>query len=221
MRCAVFRLSSDNEVSQFSSVAVSAFSLLGAEAPFWSEGDSTATNPAALTYVLDYFLTKYERRAEIRYRLLAWYCGSHLGNLVSEFATCTTVHGNGNRRDNGGLAATCIRVFKYLMPQYIDAATKTLRSLCDDIVQQSDTLAPHCERLAKLYGQETMPDRLLLQLKSGDPATLFSVLYDLLLVCQERPVVTRFWLFSACARTLLRAIPGRASMTANHTHETP
>ena len=191
-------------------------------------GDGVSTNEAAAKRVLKHFREFRSARDGVRleYTLLVWRCASHQGNLVVHVAICGCVVGEPVR--NSDLCGTCVRLYKYLMVSYIEEFAANLRlyllrsvelhvgTLDANIVSLRDQAL----RLQELYGHGVLPDELLevynigLQcpLHACSPTALveavrrrfYDTLYKLVLLIEERPVVTRFWTFTNCVWALCR-----------------
>ncbi|CAK0828358.1 unnamed protein product [Prorocentrum cordatum] len=180
-------------------------------------GDGTNTNPASLRRVLAHFLVSYKHKQLLRYRLVAWTCGSHTANLCTEFAVAQGKHGP-------ALQATCVRVFKYLIPQYVDQQAINLKDIAAKLTIVPGSPLRVEDRpdypLFLLYGEDVLPVRLrkILNVSMGsmthvtDAATphpvlkglLYTALYEDLLVVEEKPTTSRFWLFASACWTLLK-----------------
>ena len=186
-------------------------------------GDGINTNESAAKKVLHHL---YHQASSVDYRLLVWRCASHQANLVVVVAIAGRL--GGKPLDDNPLCATLSRLFKHLIPAYHDIFAAQLRAevarrfrLVHDVNSpETLQLQERSRRLASLYGRAVLPDEVL-QLRnrnlsamehvshSGtDPVPLQQRMYDLLrrlvLVSEERPVVTRFFLFTPCCFSLLR-----------------
>lgn len=186
-------------------------------------GDGINTNECAAKKLLHHL----HRHAEsVAYRLLVWRCASHQANLVVVVAIAGRL--GGNPLDDSPLCATLSRLFKHLIPAYHDLFAAQLRAevarsfrLVHDVNSpETKQLQERSRRLAALYGPAVLPDEVL-QIRNRslsamehvsqpgtDPVPLQQRMYDLLrrlvLVSEERPVVTRFFLFTPCCFSLLR-----------------
>ena len=128
--------------------------------------------------------------------------------------------------DNSPLVATCVRFFKYLMPEYAAEFVARLRAVVEARLQLRIGEPPPAAvaqwaGLQDLYGKRVIPDSLC-SLVNGAPGALEhwsraagrsreSLVADVTLEVErrclrseERPVTTRFWLFEGCAQTLFR-----------------
>jgi hypothetical protein len=177
-------------------------------------GDGVNTNENAAKKVLHELVSNIGRG--LRYRLLVWKCSSHQANLLCAVAVCGKLSAD---RQESSLCATLSRMFKYIFPSYMLELTWSLREYVhrhfkfvveaedseETIAQQSRTA-----RLLDLYGEEVLPKALLAvknrHLSAMEHVTrpggiseeeakkeMGDVLCRLVLVAQERPVVTRFF----------------------------
>jgi len=189
-------------------------------------GDAVPTNEAAAKRVWKYF-RHHARRLGLRYSLLVIKCSSHQSNLVVQVAICGKVLKKAVEVD--ALCGTCSRLFKYLMADYLeDFATALKRqvlakfSILEEDEGSADTIMhrQHSKRMQELYGKDVLPDELLALFNKrlhefetvAPPGTnkkdlygrVYRTLYRWLFIANEKPIVTRFWLFSSCVWTLLR-----------------
>ena len=124
------------------------------------------------------------------------------------------------------MCANISRLFKYLVPAYVDEFDTNLRAYIvgrrERILVHSD-IVPEAERAAHdfrcLYGSRVFPESIVRLLNvdvrllrhAGPPGTsvssvcggLCSELYKRVFLVETRPIVTRFWLFGECAFALL------------------
>ena len=182
-------------------------------------GDAVNTNENAARRVLRYMLT----HSDVQYFMIVIKCGSHQSNLVVMTAVCG---GKFNKpSEQCGVAGTCVRFFKYLMPAYSEEFGLSLWSYLDrelQLVPLSEQTPDSIERMrsmVELYGESVIPADVaqLCNCQLGDLkhacATgadradicrrFFAILRRRILVLEERPTVTRFWLFTACVNILL------------------
>ena len=143
-------------------------------------------------------------------------------------AICGDIIANPVSRDD--VCANCSRLFRHLIPDDLEEFSSSLRHIVDNmkIVYGSpadEHIVPVSEReptrnLQALYGPDVLPDDLLLLLNfrvgeiahvcsaEADEARarrdMFRALSKHMLLIEERPIVTRFWLFSQCVFALLR-----------------
>ena len=190
-------------------------------------GDGIGTNAAAARYLLP-MAQKLGLESNIDYKLVVLKCGSHAANLVVMVAVCGRILSNPVENDR--LAGTCSRVFKHIIPDYIEEISFNLRKHVMDnflVTQPPDkasmfniALLAHDDVLQKIYGKQVLPDTLMQffncgigffgrELAPGEAemdarATAYSLLYRYLLRVEDRPTVTRFWLFADCVYTLMR-----------------
>jgi hypothetical protein len=197
-------------------------------------GDAVNTNGNACRRVFLYF-TVHSRRLGIRYSVICTKCGSHQANLVVQVAICGTAMAN--PIDDNLLCGTCSRLFKYLIPDYLEEFAANLRTyvleevhLVHDVGSlEAEEACSKAYKLQALYGEAVLPPALLslcnrelrkLEIlcapgtdRQEKCAKLFQLLYRLLLKLQVKPIVTRFFLFGDCVFTLLLmdllGIPGK------------
>lgn len=121
------------------------------------------------------------------------------------------------------MCAILSRFFNLLLPTYVDGLAAELRRW---VVQTSDLICgsprPYQRRaghgLLQLFSPAVFPDELVellnvsvLHLRRAEPSGklaafrggTFSTLHKLLWKTQNRPIITRFWLFTECANALL------------------
>ena len=187
-------------------------------------GDGINTNEAAAKRLFEH----YGRRAGgiLQYRLISWRCASHQANLVVEVALCGKLLSR--PLEENDLAANCSRFFKYLLAEHCDQFATALRRHIASTLQfnryDSKAAAPPPSEavlnMQRLYGNDVFPDSLVDIFPSDlsgwtcpcpDNAELasvrarvYQVLYRHVLQVEERPVVTRFWLFTNCVFCFLR-----------------
>ena len=183
-------------------------------------GDGISTNEAALKRVRWHFRTK--PCPWMDYFVVAWKCGSHQANLVVAVAICGFEHHKKNK-----LCCACVRLFKYLIPDYAEEFGRSLRRYVTDNLKLTVCPSPNdnCPfrqeraRLQLLYGAQVFPScigevlsgnfrELEVVSQTGDDRAemcgkVYSMLFELLIVAQEKPIVTRFFLFAKCVFTLL------------------
>ncbi len=183
-------------------------------------GDGVPTNMAAARRLLH----SYRKDAHVEYRLIVWLCAAHQANLVVQVAICGSLLADPVNQN--GLCGTCSRLFKYLISDYFDEFSSSLRSWVTESLRLVQAHQEEVERhrhqvegLRALYGEEVLPDSLLrfynVTLQRPDHKVcgqadlrelrgqLFSELQRRILRVEEHPIVTRFWLFGTCVRTLL------------------
>lgn len=187
-------------------------------------GDGIQTNDSACRRLLHYF-SRRARELGIRYGLVVCICASHKANLVVVVAICGHLVKDAAKVDP--IAATCTRVFKYLVVDYLEEFSFNLRRAIGErltVVHDvgSELSAQHNQRalsLQRLYGEGVLPPALLGILnrelfawehccpspeeRPRACSMLFDVLSKHLLRLEERPVPTRFWLFTSCVWALL------------------
>ena len=137
------------------------------------------------------------------YRLIVVRCASHQANLAVR-AAITKPAVETNVPD---LEATCVRMYKYLLPIYHEEFLANLRNwVTGPCFDGRWSLDDNIDRLQGLYGPEVLPHNLLKVLRES-PVEKSAALFELernLLRSQERPTVTRFWLFTECVFGLVR-----------------
>ena len=191
-------------------------------------GDGIFTNAAAAR-----LLWSWAAAAPVapNYRLLVFTCSTHAANLVVRTAICD----DARNADSHPLVATCVRFFKYLMPEYAAEFAARLRAHVEARLQVHlsaplPAVVAQWVGLQELYGKRVIPDSLC-SLVNGAPGVLEhwvgavgrssgspaargsrqSLVADVALEVErrclrseERPVITRFWLFEGCVQTLFR-----------------
>jgi len=151
-------------------------------------------------------------------------------------ATCTKVAICGKRLakadETDAICCAASRFFKYLVPTYAEEFAHSLKQLVVSRLQLAPdgarTPPPEVELFRDLYGEDVVPANVaeVLNVSLGTwthaavtgetmasiRGRLFAALYKAILVANEKPVVTRFWTFGICLRTLLLmrllSIPG-------------
>ena len=186
--------------------------------------DGVETNHNAVNRVMAYF-EAHAPRANVRYSIVVFRCASHIANLVVMVAICGKA--TAKPLDVSALCGTCSRMFKYLIPDYMTEFTANLRQHVLDhfvMLETDGADSVHRQRslaLQALYGKEVLPDDIMVLWnrdlskvehvrQEGDVAEdirceMFVTLHRLILQIQDRPIVTRFWLFTECVFTLARA----------------
>ena len=185
-------------------------------------GDGVPTNENAARRMLKEILAR-QCDFGIRYGLLAWKCSSHVSNLLVAVAVCS---GMVKRPQDHPLVATCVRVFKYLIADYVEEFAGALREF---VIRNLNVIPPgpafiegtgaQMLSLQRLYGSEVLSGELCALLngslaagnlehigtkdKAEIAGEIYGALYRRILKVEERPVITRFWLFSQCVMVLL------------------
>ena len=178
-------------------------------------GDAVNTNENAAKKVLHHFLVAGNLASAIRYRLLVWKCSSHQSNLVVLVAIAGGLVSKVLEKNE--LCATLSRLYKYLVPAYLDEFTGALRELVvssltlrhDLDSEETKVHQEHSQGLASLYGSKILPPELLdlrnrnlgamehVAAAGADIRAIRRKMFDLLLrlvwVVEEKPVVTRFF----------------------------
>ena len=178
----------------------------------------------------------------MEYRLVTVICASHKANLCVSTAICGQRVGPRPDRTNA-ICANCVRYFKYMVPTYSEEfalnlrrhVTQTLEFVVGDI--DSD-VASNTRFLQDLYSTTVIPDSVAQVMNCGlgvwrhtAPSAdvdkneicdgLFSVLRDRLILAEEKPIVSRFFLFSNCVHTLLMSLMAKVPAdvyTVNSVH---
>ena len=190
-------------------------------------GDGVNTNENSAKRVLQRCLVNLQNN-NIEYRLLVWKCSSHQSNLVVMVAIVGCLMTN--VLDSNVLCATLSRLYKYLTPAYLDEFTASLRDLvvssftmCHDFrSDETERCQEVSRKLVALYGDHVLPHSLI-RLRNKDLSrmehlcpegtditavrkAMFDLLLRLVWLVEEKPVVTRFFLFAPCCFALLRMI---------------
>ena len=129
-------------------------------------GDAVSTNGNASRRVLSYF-RDHARRLGIRYSLVCVKCASHQANLVVLVAICGVAMSN--PIDDNLLCGTCSRLFKYLIPDYLEEFAANLRDyvlrkqrLVHDLgSDEAEDARSRASKLQALYGEGVLPPALL------------------------------------------------------------
>ena len=187
-------------------------------------GDSVGTNDNASRRLFHHFQQE-ESRLGIKYRLIVVKCASHQANLVVQVAVVgPSVK---NPIDDNLLCGTCSRLFKYLIPDYLEEFSYNLREhVLRRFSLKHDEDSPECiqarahsQNLKDLYGPGVFPETLVRILnrditklehvgsENTDRSTmvgkLFQLLVHFILKVENHPVVTRFFLFMECVFSML------------------
>ncbi|CAK9087120.1 Uncharacterized protein SCF082_LOCUS41184 [Durusdinium trenchii] len=188
-------------------------------------GDSINTNEAACRIVLHYFREISSFRRCMTYRLIMWRCAAHKAALVTVTAICGRQMVN--PVDGNELCASVSRFFRHLLPDYTEEFAALLRqwviantsgiSLIQGPIPSAEARVDR--GLLQLYGLEVIPNTVrsllnidICQLLHQEPqpksletfrGLIFTLLYRLLLQPEDKPVISRFWLFGFCANKLL------------------
>lgn len=189
-------------------------------------GDGVNTNENGAKRMLHHFLVSQAAPSEVQYRLLMWKCSSHQANLVVLVAITGRLLNDALEGDD--LCATLSRLYKYLIPAYLEEYTGMLRQhVVERFVLRHDVGSAEAQaqqartaQLVALYGSAVLPPRLV-SIRNGDLTKMehvapegvddravrkemFECLLRLVLIVEEKPVVTRFFLFAPCCFALLR-----------------
>jgi hypothetical protein len=185
-------------------------------------GDGVGTNDNAMRRILQFFM-QAKFKELLHYTLCGWKCASHQANLVIMVAICGQLLQDATQRDS--LCGSCVRFFKFLVPDHAEEYKAAMRDFVDREMVFVDTApdpATVRERLnmLELYGDEVFPDSLaeLFNCSLGTmhhhcrddtdrdavKCKIWTLLCKLIIKVEERPVVTRFWLFASCVFTFMR-----------------
>lgn len=186
-------------------------------------GDGITTNEAAMKRVLAHFkLGKHCH--QYQYFLLVWRCSSHQSNLVVAVAICKEVCARPEERNS--ICCNCSRLYKYLIPDYCEDFAKQLRTFVLSGLRTKTGLRVDTNQFAadmqKLYGPRALPPDILSTL-NGELGGLevlcpdgsdrdqlcrdvICVLRKWILKVEEKPIVTRFFLFAECVFGILRSL---------------
>ncbi|CAK0857217.1 unnamed protein product [Prorocentrum cordatum] len=190
-------------------------------------GDGVNTNAAAGARLLE--LLPAQMAACGKYLLLLLRCASHQSNLCVEVAI--TGKKLAKPLEQCPLTANCSRLFKYLLAAHVDEYCSSLRIFVAARLRfirvpaalwAAGPLALDGAESAflRLYGADVFPDEYCRHFPSGvrswdyvceegeDAAAIRAAVYAAILrvtlKVEERPVVTRFWLFGECVFSLVR-----------------
>ncbi len=188
-------------------------------------GDGVPTNLAAARFLLGHFqrLTALGGTKFV-YFLIPHVCASHQANLAVSMAITIC-----SPDSPDVLPANCSRLFKYLIPDYIEEFSAALRRYVEQNLSflkgDPATCVPQAQQtrrqnLYDLYGDAVLPSEWLnffnfdlgsLCHISADDRCLedlrrtgFDLLHKYVMKIEEKPVVTRFFLFAPCIEGLLR-----------------
>lgn len=188
-------------------------------------GDGVPTNLAAGRFLLGHFekLTALGG-AKFVYFLIPHVCASHQANLaVSTAITICALD------SPDVLPANCSRLFRYLIPDYIEEFSAALRRYVEQNLSflkgDPATCVPQSQQTRRqnfhdLYGDAVLPSEWLeffnfdlgsLCHISADDKCLedlrrigFDLLHKYVMKIEEKPMITRFFLFAPCIEGLLR-----------------
>jgi hypothetical protein len=191
-------------------------------------GDRVNTNENSAKRLLQKFLVNVQADSKVQYRLLVWKCSSHQANLVVLVAIAGGLVQN--LLDSNELCGTLSRLYKFLAPADLDEFTAVLRHMvvasfrvCHEFY--SEYTRRHQDRswtLVLLYGDAVLPPALM-RLRNRDLSSMehlcpagtdervvrkdmFDLLLRLVWLVEEKPVITRFFLFAPCCFALLRMV---------------
>ena len=200
-------------------------------------GDGIATNEAAAKILLAIASTEHTVTQRVRYFLLLGKCGTHQAALSAKTgvigrAAAKAAAAAGEGKEFEFVTATCVRLFKYVVPQYYEdlanSAERWIRENVTAVVppppqaagQPQATLA----RLQALYTKHVIPDALLQLWSDGAAPTLqtylrvgedieagtqrirdewLAFLTTRLFHVDAHPTLTRFFTFRGCVDRLL------------------
>jgi hypothetical protein len=191
-------------------------------------GDGVNTNENSGKRLLQKFMLSGSADNNVQYRLLVWKCSSHQANLVVLVAIAGGLVAN--PLESNELCGTLSRLYKFLVPAYLDEFTAVLRNMVvatfrvchdtfsEDTKRHQDT----SQALVALYGDAVLPPALM-RLRNRDLSSMehlcpagtdervprkdmFDLLLRLVWLVEEKPVITRFFLFAPCCFALLRML---------------
>eukprot|EP00435_Cladocopium_sp_Y103_P041656 s237_g11.t1 len=184
-------------------------------------GDGIGTNANAARRLLRHFREMQQfQDVPLRYFLLCARCASHAANLCVQVGIVGSL-----QRDplsNCDLTAALSRWFKHILPANIEEVHASFRRWLEESAHELGRSGVD-EDMQILYGNKVLPNSLLTALRRENilqgpsPEIVQEIFKEISRVCflaQERPVPTRFFLFSACVRSLLTlkllGIPSKA-----------
>ena len=184
-------------------------------------GDGIQTNDSAAKRVLYHF--RHDKTSpKWEYILLVFICASHMANLAVSTAICNG-QGIKDPEKNDPICCACARLFKYLMPSYIQEFGSNLRCWVMGHAHMTEVDGPtplpiSTQVLRRLYGKDAIPDYVL-AVVNGEFSLLehrgagldrnlvcgqiYRTLFRRLMHCDEKPVCTRFFTFAECCFILL------------------
>ena len=174
-------------------------------------GDGIATNANGARRLLHHFehVGSYAN-VPLEYSLLCVRCASHTANLCVQVGIVGEL-----RRDpvnNCDLTAALSRWFKHILPSHIEEVHVSLHKWLDQARGNGARILNISDDMCTVYGPKVCPqtlvDALRDLLEQENPTkehkqALFCQISRVCLIAQERPVPTRFFLFSPCVRALL------------------
>lgn len=172
-------------------------------------GDGIGTNGNAARRLLRYFQDSSQFDGiSLQYSLLCVRCASHAANLCVQVGIVGEL-----QRDpvnTCDLTAACSRWFKYILPSNIEEIHLSFRQWLEQHILQIGGAGGQAG-LQDLYGKTVLPDSLLSAVNAArDPhkaiedrvQDVFKEISRACFIAQEKPVPTRFFLFSSCATWL-------------------
>ena len=187
-------------------------------------GDALNTNENAAKRVL-HFMSTDGAVEGVDYRLVVLKCSSHQSNLVVVVAIAGGKASN--VLDTCELCGTLSRLYKYLLPSYLEDFTARLREIVlrrfsvhsDENSDATRAGQQQNVRLLELYGSYILPAELMAVMNRsvtqmqhvGPPAAdvevlrkkAFDILQRLVLLVEEKPVVTRCCLLGVNSCSLI------------------
>lgn len=185
-------------------------------------GDGIFANEAAVKRVLWYMQASSPFKNKITYKVVSLRCASHKANLVTQGAMA---HGP-SLQEGCLLQCNLVRFFKYLTPVYFDQFASNLRQwvIQNACVVHGTPLEPDARGdfgLRQLYTSKVFLPELVRVLNENvltlrhlsenhvtveqGRGLIFDIICQYCLQVQNKPVITRFWLFADCCFTMLRA----------------
>ena len=189
-------------------------------------GDGINTNENVGKRLLKRYGEIRRRSPKTDLRLLLLKCPSHQSNLVVLVAICGELVKQATEVD--AVCGTVSRLYKYITPGYLEELTSVLRAFVvstfelvhDETSAETAMYVQQGRDLVALYGDEVLPDDLMAVLnrniagvehlcppganKDNLCKRLFDLLLRLLWKVEDKPVVTRFFLFAPCCFSILR-----------------
>ena len=180
-------------------------------------GDGIPTNYAAARRV---FVKMEQAQLSVQYNLILFRCSAHQANLTVVVAICAELLPR--PLEQNPICAACSRLYKHLLVDYAEEFSLSLRVFLSRHIELRPPAAENREELRKLqalYGDVVVPEDIvgLCNVALGtwqhacDAGTsreevcakAHQVLHRLIILVEEKPIVTRFFLFANCVHTLL------------------
>ena len=196
-------------------------------------GDGVNASENASKRVLNHFLNQHPT-GSVGYRLLVWRCAARQANLVVVVAIAGKL--GGSVLDNSPLCATLSRLYRFLVPSYLDEFTAQLRNLVASTFEMRDDVDSDDRRLHQERSRtyvcavwaasldrrtSSAPQQGFAKMEHAaapgiDLAVVKRRMFDCLLrpvwLEDEQPVVTRCFVHSLLFRALPHEIVGFADL---------